>query len=186
MTGRSSTCKVALPPLLVKRTMWYFPSFTNFEVSSMFMSSVPTLNTTLILPFSCKDRERERKRERKREIKKEEFKILSQSFRSDALRQNKAVELYSLPYFSTWRSHLMNIILCLQPFGRQFLIINKGPHIKRQLYSILTGRITDVPNLLRTKQGDSLSDCAQFLLTAQCIRKIYHHFNSPAKGGIHI
>jgi len=33
---------------------------------------------------------------------------------------------------------------------------------------------------LRTKQGDSLSDCAQFLLTAQCIRMIY----SPAKGGI--
>lgn len=53
MTGRSSTCKVALPPLRVNRTMWYFPSFTNFEVSSIFMSSVPTLNTTLIFPFSC-------------------------------------------------------------------------------------------------------------------------------------
>jgi hypothetical protein len=32
--------------------MWYFPSFTNLELSSMLMSSVPTLNTTRMLPLS--------------------------------------------------------------------------------------------------------------------------------------
>lgn len=52
MTGRSSSWSVALPPLRVKRTMWYFPSLTNLELSSMLMSSVPTLNTTLMLPLS--------------------------------------------------------------------------------------------------------------------------------------
>lgn len=52
MTGRSSSCSVALPPLLVNRTTWYFPSLTNLELSSILMSSVPTLNTTLMLPLS--------------------------------------------------------------------------------------------------------------------------------------
>lgn len=52
MTGRSSSWRVALPPLRVNRTMWYFPSLTNLELSSMLISSVPTLNTTLMLPLS--------------------------------------------------------------------------------------------------------------------------------------
>lgn len=45
-----STCSVALPPFLVKRTTWYFPSFTGVLLSSTLMSSVPTLNVTPILP----------------------------------------------------------------------------------------------------------------------------------------
>lgn len=53
MTGWLSTCRVALPPLLVKRTTWYLPSLTTTPLSSMAMSSVPTLNITPIFPRSC-------------------------------------------------------------------------------------------------------------------------------------
>lgn len=56
MTGRSSTCSVALPPLLVNFTTWYLPSFTNLDFSSMLMSSVPTLKITATWPFSCGNR----------------------------------------------------------------------------------------------------------------------------------
>lgn len=50
ITGQLSTCNVALPPLLVKRTTWYFPSLMIALDSSMAMSSVPTLNLTPIFP----------------------------------------------------------------------------------------------------------------------------------------
>lgn len=53
MTGQLSTCNVALPPLLVKRTTWYFPSLMIALDSSMAMSSVPTLNLTPIFPWCC-------------------------------------------------------------------------------------------------------------------------------------
>lgn len=45
-----STCSVALPPFLVKRTTWYFPSFTGVLLSSTLMSTVPMLKVTPILP----------------------------------------------------------------------------------------------------------------------------------------
>lgn len=53
MTGWLSTWRVALPPLRVKRTTWYLPSFTTTAGSSMVMSSVPTLKMTPIFPWSC-------------------------------------------------------------------------------------------------------------------------------------
>lgn len=56
MTGWLSTCRVALPPLRVKRTTWYLPSFTMTAGSSMVMSSVPTLKMTPIFPWSCRQK----------------------------------------------------------------------------------------------------------------------------------
>lgn len=53
MTGWLSTWRVALPPLRVKRTTWYLPSFTVTAGSSMVMSSVPTLKITPTFPCSC-------------------------------------------------------------------------------------------------------------------------------------
>lgn len=53
MTGWLSTCSVALPPLRVNRTTWYLPSLTVTALSSMMMSSVPTLKMTPIFPRSC-------------------------------------------------------------------------------------------------------------------------------------
>lgn len=55
ITGQLSTCNVALPPLLVKRTTWYFPSLMIALDSSMAMSSVPTLNLTPIFPWCCQE-----------------------------------------------------------------------------------------------------------------------------------
>lgn len=52
MTGWLSTCSVALPPLRVNRTTWYLPSLTITALSSMIMSSVPTLKITPIFPRS--------------------------------------------------------------------------------------------------------------------------------------
>lgn len=52
MTGWLSTCSVALPPLRVNRTTWYLPSLTVTALSSMMMSSVPTLKITPIFPRS--------------------------------------------------------------------------------------------------------------------------------------
>ena len=52
LTGQLSTCKVALPPLRVKRTTWYLPSLTMALGSSMVMSSVPTLKITPTVPWS--------------------------------------------------------------------------------------------------------------------------------------
>lgn len=57
MTGWLSTCSVALPPLRVNRTTWYLPSLTVTALSSMMMSSVPTLKITPIFPRSYKDKE---------------------------------------------------------------------------------------------------------------------------------
>lgn len=56
MTGWLSTCSVALPPLLVNRTTWYLPSLTITALSSMIMSSVPTLKITPTFPRSCTQR----------------------------------------------------------------------------------------------------------------------------------
>lgn len=56
MTGWLSTCSVALPPLRVNRTTWYLPSLTITALSSMIMSSVPTLKITPIFPRSCRQR----------------------------------------------------------------------------------------------------------------------------------
>lgn len=52
MTGWLSTCSVAFPPLRVNRTTWYLPSLTITALSSMIMSSVPTLKITPIFPRS--------------------------------------------------------------------------------------------------------------------------------------
>jgi len=52
LTGQLSTCKVALPPFLVKRTRWYLPSFIAVVVSFTLMSTVPMLNVTHTLPCS--------------------------------------------------------------------------------------------------------------------------------------
>jgi hypothetical protein len=52
LTGQLSTCRVALPPLRVKRTTWYLPSLTMALGSSMVMSSVPTLKITPTVPWS--------------------------------------------------------------------------------------------------------------------------------------
>lgn len=52
LTGQLSTCKVALPPLRVKRTTWYLPSLTIALGSSIVMSSVPTLKITPTVPWS--------------------------------------------------------------------------------------------------------------------------------------
>lgn len=56
MTGWLSTCSVALPPLRVNRTTWYLPSLTITALSSMVMSSVPTLKITPTFPRSYKQR----------------------------------------------------------------------------------------------------------------------------------
>lgn len=56
MTGWLSTCSVALPPLRVNRTTWYLPSLTITALSSMVMSSVPTLKITPIFPRSYRQR----------------------------------------------------------------------------------------------------------------------------------
>lgn len=50
LIAQLSTCKVALPPFLVKRTTWYFPSFTGVLLSSTLISTVPMLNVTPIFP----------------------------------------------------------------------------------------------------------------------------------------
>lgn len=55
MTGWLSTCSVALPPLRVNRTTWYLPSLTITALSSMVMSSVPTLKITPIFPRSYRE-----------------------------------------------------------------------------------------------------------------------------------
>lgn len=55
LIGQLSTCSVALPPLRVKRTTWYLPSFTMALLSSMVMSSVPTLKMTPTVPWSCEE-----------------------------------------------------------------------------------------------------------------------------------
>lgn len=57
MTGWLSTCSVALPPLRVNRTTWYLPSLTVTALSSMMMSSVPTLKITPIFPRSYENKE---------------------------------------------------------------------------------------------------------------------------------
>lgn len=54
LMGQLSTCNVALPPFLVNRTKWYFPSFTAVLVSFTLMSTVPMLNVTPTLPCSWK------------------------------------------------------------------------------------------------------------------------------------
>lgn len=51
-----STCRVALPPFLVNRTTWYFPSFTGVLLSCTLMSSVPMLKVTPIFPCCCNDK----------------------------------------------------------------------------------------------------------------------------------
>lgn len=61
MTGWLSTWRVALPPLRVKRTTWYLPSFTMTAGSSIVMSSVPTLKITPIFPWSCRWRTKKKK-----------------------------------------------------------------------------------------------------------------------------
>lgn len=50
LIAQLSTCRVALPPFLVKRTTWYFPSFTGVLLSSTPISTVPMLNVTPIFP----------------------------------------------------------------------------------------------------------------------------------------
>lgn len=50
LIAQLSTCRVAFPPFLVKRTTWYFPSFTGVLLSSTLMSTVPMLNVTPIFP----------------------------------------------------------------------------------------------------------------------------------------
>lgn len=52
LTGQLSTCKVALPPFLVKRTRWYLPSLMVVLVSFTLMSTVPMLKVTPTLPCS--------------------------------------------------------------------------------------------------------------------------------------
>lgn len=59
LTGQLSTCKVAFPPFLVKRTRWYLPSFTAVVVSLTLMSTVPMLNVTPTLPCSWERRKSE-------------------------------------------------------------------------------------------------------------------------------
>lgn len=59
MTGWLSTCSVALPPLRVNRTTWYLPSLTITALSSMIMSSVPTLKITPIFPLSYRQRKKD-------------------------------------------------------------------------------------------------------------------------------
>lgn len=54
LTGQLSTCKVALPPFLVKRTRWYLPSLMVVLVSFTLMSTVPMLKVTPTLPCSCR------------------------------------------------------------------------------------------------------------------------------------
>lgn len=54
LTGQLSTCKVALPPFLVKRTRWYLPSLMVVLVSFTLMSTVPMLKVTPTLPCSWK------------------------------------------------------------------------------------------------------------------------------------
>lgn len=51
-----STCNVAFPPFLVKRTTWYFPSFTGVLLSCTLISTVPMLNVTPILPCCWNDK----------------------------------------------------------------------------------------------------------------------------------
>ena len=54
LIGQLSTCSVALPPFLVKRARWYLPSLMSVVSSFTLMSTVPMLNVTPTLPWSCK------------------------------------------------------------------------------------------------------------------------------------
>lgn len=87
MTGWLSTCSVALPPLRVNRTTWYLPSLTITALSSMIMSSVPTLKITPIFPLSYGQRRAEnivRRRYQHREKKKKRIhKHISEKVHTD-------------------------------------------------------------------------------------------------------